>query len=330
MTHRRLVLSFALALGTALGAAACSPSGSRATAPTPAAPAQPLSADRSASAVSGAAGSNAAAVSSAAVTRLRPYNVDPQRVFVAGVSAGGFFGVQLDVAHSRTFNGAAIYAGGVYHCAQDSVVIALTACGGEGLYASTLAASEAYLDAQGSQGTIDPPAHLAGKPVYLWSGTQDDVVKQAEVNDLQTEYEHYGARVRYDNGFPAAHGWESPDGELPCGTQGTPYMIACDRGTGRVRLRADLADHVPGPARAAQRGRAARQPGALRPDRVRRRRRELDGRQRLRVRAQVVRAGRARAAWCVALHGCLQTQTRSSARSSSPGAGMTSGPTRTT
>lgn len=163
--------------------------------------------------------------------RLRTYAIDPRKIFVAGISSGGFFGVQMQVAHSATFQGAAIYAGGVYYCALDSVATALVACGGEGVYQSTLAESEAYLDRESASGAIDNERNLRHQPVYLWSGTADTVVKQAEMNDLQTEYEHYGADVvRYDNSFPAEHGWESPDGSLPCGTAAEPYMIACDLG----------------------------------------------------------------------------------------------------
>jgi poly(3-hydroxybutyrate) depolymerase len=171
------------------------------------------------------------AIASSALRHLRSYEIAPARVFVAGISAGGFFGVQMHVAHSKTFKGAAIYAGGVYYCALGNVGTALAACGGEGLYQSTLAQSEAYLDLQSASGTIDDKRNLRGQPVYLWSGTQDTVVKQQEMNDLQTEYQHYGANVvKYDNAFPAEHGWESPDGELSCGTKGSPFMIACNSG----------------------------------------------------------------------------------------------------
>jgi poly(3-hydroxybutyrate) depolymerase len=166
-----------------------------------------------------------------ATSRLGTYNINPRRVFVAGISSGGFFGVQMHVAHSRTFKGAAIYAGGVYYCAEDNLGIALGDCGGEGLYQSTLAQSEAYLDQQSAAGTIDPERGLSGQPVYLWSGTLDTIVSPKEMNDLQTEYQHYGARTSYDNAFPAEHGWESPDGELACGTAASPYMIKCYQGS---------------------------------------------------------------------------------------------------
>ncbi|HEX3464652.1 MAG TPA: PHB depolymerase family esterase [Candidatus Elarobacter sp.] len=184
-----------------------------------------------ATASSSARGVSSAATTVSGVQRLRRYAIDPGKIFVAGISSGGFFGVQMHVAYSRTFKGAAIYAGGVYACAQDSVYTALLDCGGAGLYQSTLAASEAYLDAQSAAGTIDDKVNLRGDPVYLWSGTADSLVKQQEMNDLQTEYQHYGARiVRYDNAFPAQHGWESPAGELACGTLGSPFMIACNAG----------------------------------------------------------------------------------------------------
>ena len=171
---------------------------------------------------------------SASVVRLASYHIDPSKVFVAGISSGGFFGVQMHVAHSKVFKGAAIYAGGVFYCAQDSVAIALAACGGEtvngqALYQNMLAMSESYLDQQSAAGTIDPSSALNGQPVYLWSGAHDSVVNPQAMADLNSEYLHYGARVTFDNAFPADHGWESPDGEVPCGTAASPYMIACSQ-----------------------------------------------------------------------------------------------------
>lgn len=169
-----------------------------------------------------------------AIVKLQQYQIDPSKVFVAGISAGGFEAVQMHVAHSSTFKGAAVYAGGVYWCAgAGGAATALANCGGltlstnQASYNSTLAASKAYLDAQSSLGTIDPVANLKWQPVYLWSGTKDRVVNPLEMADLDTEYRDYGANVRFDNTFAAAHGWESPDGELACGTSGSPFMINC-------------------------------------------------------------------------------------------------------
>lgn len=168
------------------------------------------------------------------VSALQRYQVDPAKIFVAGISSGGFAAVQMHVAHSSTFKGAAVYAGGVYWCAgAGGVATALGNCGGQTLptgqasYNSTLAQSQTYLDTQAALGTIDPPSNLRGQPVYLWSGTLDATVNPLEMADLNSEYLRYGARVQFDNRFPAAHGWESPNGELDCGTAGSPFMVRC-------------------------------------------------------------------------------------------------------
>ncbi|GAC1475730.1 MAG: PHB depolymerase family esterase [Vulcanimicrobiaceae bacterium] len=174
--------------------------------------------------------------SSEPTTSLRNYRIDLAKIFVAGISSGGFAAVQMHVAHSAAFKGAAIYAGGVYHCAQDSVALALSDCGGltnattgQASYASTLVQSEQYLDQQSAAGTIDASSNLTGKPVYLWSGTKDTVVNPLEMADLNAEYKHYGASTTFDNSFPAEHAWESPDGELACSAPAaSPYMISCD------------------------------------------------------------------------------------------------------
>ncbi|MEO7038450.1 MAG: PHB depolymerase family esterase [Candidatus Elarobacter sp.] len=216
----RVGILSALALSASVSVAACSPSGASRVTPPASAPTRVLS----------AAQAQPAVAQPASIGRLATYNIDPAKVFVAGISSGGFFGVQMHVAHSRTFKGAAIYAGGVYFCADDSVAVALASCGGEGLYTSMLAPSETYLDLQSSLATIDPEERLEGQPVYLWSGTKDTVVNPAAMNDLRAEYAHYGAQIRYDNAFPAEHGRESPDGELACGTLGSPFMVRCDRG----------------------------------------------------------------------------------------------------
>ena len=225
-------LAYRLLLAMTLGAAlpACGGSGDAARNGASALEAAPV-AD---AAAAGGASVEASSAAASSVTKLQRYQIDPAKVFVAGISSGGFAAVQLHVAHSSTFKGAAIYAGGVYWCAGAlGAVGALTNCGGltlpnnQASYNRTLAASMAYLDQQSLFGTIDPAANLRGQPVYLWSGTLDKVVNPLEMADLETEYRHYGANVRFDRSFPAAHGWESPAGELACGTSGSPYMVNC-------------------------------------------------------------------------------------------------------
>jgi poly(3-hydroxybutyrate) depolymerase len=211
---------FLLPALVAFGLAGCGGGGDPAVATAPSQGAQQVAAATSAS--------------TSPVVQLQHYQIDPSKIFVAGISSGGFAAVQMHIAHSSVFKGAAIYAGGVYWCAgTGGAATALANCGGETLptgqasYNSTLAASETYLEQQSLLGTIDSVANVAGQPVYLWSGTRDQVVNPLEMVDLQSEYSRYGANVHFDNQFPAAHGWESPDGELDCGTSGSPYMVKC-------------------------------------------------------------------------------------------------------
>jgi poly(3-hydroxybutyrate) depolymerase len=156
---------------------------------------------------------------------LGAYNVDKTKTAVAGISSGGFMAVQLHVAFSATFHYAAVYAGGPYYCAQNSLSTAQTTC--QYATASSLAASESYLDSQSAAGTIDPKSNLSGQKAYLWSGTSDYTVYPKTMNDLNSEYQHYGVSTKYDNTYAAGHGWESLDGEVACGTTASPYMINC-------------------------------------------------------------------------------------------------------
>jgi poly(3-hydroxybutyrate) depolymerase len=160
------------------------------------------------------------------LSSLGRYNVDKTKTTVAGISSGGFMAVQLQVAFSATFHYAAIYAGGPYYCAQNSLSTAQTTC--QYATASSLSASESYLDSQSAAGTIDPKSNLNGQKAYLWSGTSDYTVYPKTMNDLNSEYQHYGVATTYDNTYAAGHGWESLDGEVACGTTASPYMINCN------------------------------------------------------------------------------------------------------
>jgi poly(3-hydroxybutyrate) depolymerase len=144
-----------------------------------------------------------------AAVALGKYNINPSKVFVAGISSGGFMAVQMHIAYSGTFKGAAIYAGGVDYCAQDSESNALLNCGGvgDGSYTSELSESESYIASNQNTAAMDPIANLKNQPVYLWHGTADETVPAGSMNDLQSEYSHYGASpITYDNTYAANHG----------------------------------------------------------------------------------------------------------------------------
>ncbi len=158
---------------------------------------------------------------------LRSYTIRPDRIFVAGISSGGFMAVQMQFAWSSVFRGAAIYAGGPDGCAEDSLTRALDTCSSDSPPID-LRRVESRVAGWARKGLIDPLEDLRGQPVYLWSGRLDSTVVPHVTDDLRSFYTHFGADVfRYDNGFAAEHGWESPDGPLPCAVKASPYIIAC-------------------------------------------------------------------------------------------------------
>jgi poly(3-hydroxybutyrate) depolymerase len=163
----------------------------------------------------------------AAAQQLGSYDIRQDRIYVAGISSGGYMAVQMHVAFSRLFKGAAIYAGGPYDCAQDSLATALSTCESDSPPVN-VAALESITASWASQGLIDPVDNLKGQPVYLWSGTADTIVQQPLMDAVKSYYQNFQASVfQYDNNFDAQHGWESPYGRLSCQELATPYLIQC-------------------------------------------------------------------------------------------------------
>jgi poly(3-hydroxybutyrate) depolymerase len=159
---------------------------------------------------------------------LHSYTVASSHIYVAGISSGATMAMQLHVAYSHVFKGAALYAGQPYSCAQGSSVINLSTCS-QNIPPVDVETLEKTTTAYAAQGQIDSPSNLEDQPVYLWSGRLDTVVVQGVTNAVEAYYKHFGANVfHYDNQFPAAHGWESPYGPLACGLLFTPFLIHCE------------------------------------------------------------------------------------------------------
>src|SRR6266851_7252675 len=127
------------------------------------------------------------------VRKLGAYSIQSNRIFVAGISSGGAMAIQMQVAYSKTFNGAAIYAGLPYYCARDDpgrVSICSLA-----VPAIDVTALVKVTRSWAQGGLIDPIQNVHGKPVYLWSGLLDTVVNQAAMNAVQSYYSDLGANV---------------------------------------------------------------------------------------------------------------------------------------
>jgi poly(3-hydroxybutyrate) depolymerase len=163
----------------------------------------------------------------AAAQSLRSYRVPANKIFVAGISSGGAMAVQMSIAYSRLFKGAAIYAGIPYYCAQGSEATALTTCE-EDAPPIDLASLETITRQYAAEGLIDPLRYMEGQRIYLWSGIIDVTVRQAVKDLLKQYYGDLQADVfHYDNDFNAAHGWESPYGTDICQEEASPFVVLC-------------------------------------------------------------------------------------------------------
>jgi hypothetical protein len=172
----------------------------------------------------------AACGNTAGARQLGSYSIAANRIFVAGVSSGAAMAVQLNVAYSGTFKGAAIYAGVPYYCAGYDQLSAARAAAGcsRTVPRAPLANLEKVTRSWADQGLIDPVRNLQNSLVYLWSGRSDSIVQPTVTDELRSFYSDFGANVfHYDNQFPAGHGWESPYGPVPCNRTAAPFINRC-------------------------------------------------------------------------------------------------------
>ena len=187
---------------------------------------RPSTASRALAALSLAACASAAL----AAVPLPALVIDGTRTTVSGLSSGAFMAVQMHVAYSSTFHtGAGIVAGGPYYCAQDSLATATGPCmtHSSSIPVATLVSTT---NSWAAAGSIDPVANLAGSKVYLYSGTQDQTVVQAVMNDLRTYYTSFvpAANIVYKNTLGSGHAMITDDFGGSCATTATPFVNDCN------------------------------------------------------------------------------------------------------
>ncbi|WKB52474.1 extracellular catalytic domain type 2 short-chain-length polyhydroxyalkanoate depolymerase [Eleftheria terrae] len=169
-----------------------------------------------------------AMVSLAGAEPLPPLGIDRTAVTVSGLSSGGYMAVQLLVAYSGTFSGAAVIAAGPYDCAEGNVEHASRRCLGHGgeIPVERLAA---LTRARAAAGSIDPLSALARARVYLFSGRRDSVVPTAVTDALQRYLLHFlpATALRYRKDIDSEHGMVTDGHGSACGHKGSPYINDC-------------------------------------------------------------------------------------------------------
>nr|WP_297387333.1 PHB depolymerase family esterase [uncultured Roseateles sp.] len=172
----------------------------------------------------------AAAGAAQAAAPLPVLNIDKTKITVSGLSSGGFMANQLGYAHSSTFKGVGVFAGGPYMCAGHSNY---TAC----MYNATIPASALstmQADLNNWSGTaIDAKSNVAAQKVYLFVGTSDATVGPNPMNAVQTQYLDNGvaaANLSYVQRSGTAHVLPTDfdaSGNTSCGTSASPYIANC-------------------------------------------------------------------------------------------------------
>ncbi len=167
---------------------------------------------------------------------LDAYGADLQRVSVSGLSSGAFMAAQFNVAYSAELIGAGIVAGGPYHCAGLSDLVApfqaaVTLCMQP--VGAAPSADNAWRDAQAfaKDGLIDDPANLRKQRIYVFSGAKDSVVATKVVDQTARFYELAGVpdtQVSYRKHPGAGHAFvtDRPQ-DIDCSANRSPNINNC-------------------------------------------------------------------------------------------------------
>lgn len=185
---------------------------------------------------------------------LPALGVTLEQASVSGVSSGGYMALQLQLAQSRLFaQGAAAVAGGPPGCAEGSLLRALGPCLGR----SPIDVARLVLQARerAAAGQADAVEALAHSRIYLFSGSRDSVVQAATSEAAQAFYAALApeARVKFERGVPAGHGWvvAQPDGASgeDCARMAAPHLRPCG-----FDLAGALLHHLIGPLKTPEAG----------------------------------------------------------------------------
>lgn len=173
--------------------------------------------------------------------QLKSYRVEAGGNSISGLSSGAFMTVQLQLAHSASFVGAGVIAGGPYRCvesfrqaaagAEDAYILnaeyicmaPLTpSTGPDAKHLADLARKTA------AAGLIDPVDNLKSQRVYLFTGTLDTVVNSSVVRATRAFYAALGVpddQIAFVDNQPAGHCifTDNPD-DSPLDANRPPYI----------------------------------------------------------------------------------------------------------
>ena len=173
---------------------------------------------------------------------LAGYTVKKNQHSISGLSSGAFMTVQLHLAHSSSFIGAGVIAGGPYRCVESFPHNTLTdtedAYTMNALYSCMTplipqtAPNARRLAALARQtaaaGRIDAIKNIENQRLYLFTGSRDTVVNQDVVKSTRDFYEQLGVKpdnIKFIDNVPAGHSIITDNVEdSDLGTNQPPYI----------------------------------------------------------------------------------------------------------
>jgi len=149
---------------------------------------------------------------------------------ISGISSGGYAAVQMQIAYSGQFVGAAIFAGGPFYCAQNTLGMALTACTKD-FNLIDINILNGLVQAWAIAGTVDPLSNLAGHRIYLFSGKNDFEVYLGVMKKLRSQYMYLGVSnitIHSQFDIDAGHCWPTLNYGIACNSSKPPFLCNCN------------------------------------------------------------------------------------------------------
>jgi poly(3-hydroxybutyrate) depolymerase len=162
---------------------------------------------------------------------LPRFDLDPDRIAVAGLSSGAYMATQAHFAFSDHLRGALLVAGGPYGCAGGSIDTALGPCIAAKPTAPDPARLAAVVRDRAGTGALAPLTGLQGDRVYVLHGARDPLVSPRLADASAALYADLGGgdvALQLDRTRAFGHVLPTLATGVDCVAGGSPYLGRCD------------------------------------------------------------------------------------------------------
>ncbi|MBE0506147.1 MAG: poly(3-hydroxybutyrate) depolymerase [Marinospirillum sp.] len=159
---------------------------------------------------------------------LPQLNTDSERLYLAGLSSGGYLAHQLHLAWPDEVRGVAVFAAGPYGCAREGLSAALHRCMAITRGAPQVDQTLSIINTAAKEGAIGDPTALKNSRVYLYRGAADPLIHARVSQTLQQTYAQLVPDGTLSHtGALAGHGFPTRKQGVLCSLTASPYVNAC-------------------------------------------------------------------------------------------------------